>query len=92
MMTERRHTLYEKRINPILATAYLGKHGINDNLEKHYHNTDFSYGERGYSKLHDHKAREHALYNHAPTGDQSGPRPQLIKVGGGYPRRRRLYY
>ena len=84
-----RETLH--RINPLLSTAYLDQHGINDDFEKHYHNTDFSYGARGFSKERDHKAREHALYNHGPRGDQSGPRPQLIKVGGGYPRRRSYY-
>ena len=85
-----RETLH--RISPILSTAYLGQHGINDDFEKHYHNTDFQYGVRGYSKDRDHKAREHALYNIAPSGDQSGARPQLIMVGGGYPRRRQKYF
>jgi len=84
-----RETLH--RINPLLSTAYLDAHGISDAFEKHYHNTDFAYGQRGYSTGRDSKSRQHALYGHKPSGDQSGPRPQLIMVGGGYPRRSQYY-
>lgn len=73
-----RETLH--RINPLLSIAYLDSHGINDSKEAHYHNTDFSYGANGYSSSRDHKRQQHALFGHRPSGDQSGKRPQLIRV------------
>ena len=85
-----RETLH--RINPLLSTAYLDAHGINDDAERHYHNTDFQYGHHGYSRARDHKAKQHAQFGIRPrTGVQRGPRPELIMVGGGYPRRQKYY-
>ena len=77
-----RETLH--RINPLLSAAYMGEGGIHDDFEKHHHNTDFQYGQVGYSKSRDSKAYQHRLFNHTPSGDQSGPRPKLIMVGRGY--------
>ena len=85
-----RETLH--RISPLLSTAYLDSHGINNDFEDHYRNVDFQYGKQGYSRERDHKARQHALFGHNPSGDQSGERPELIMVGGGYPNKYRRYY
>ena len=79
-----RETLH--RINPILSAAYVGGRdagGIHDEFERHHRNTNFQYGRRGYSKSRDSKSYQHQLYNHQPSGDQSGPRPKLIMVGRG---------
>ena len=79
-----RETLH--RISPILSAAYGGEGGIHEDFERHHTNTDFQYGQNGYSKSSDSKAYQHRLYNHQPSGDQSGERPRLIMVGRGYDR------
>ena len=85
-----RETLH--KISPILSAAYLDGHGINNDYDRHLENSDFLYGARGYSRDRDHRAREHALYGHAPSADQSGPRSKLIMVGSGYGQRKPRFF
>lgn len=50
------------KINPVLATAYLGG-AVSDYHDRLQSNTDILYGHKGYERSRDTRARSHDLYN-----------------------------
>jgi hypothetical protein len=68
-----------RKINPILATAYIGTPAITDDLERHQTFTDFEYGDRGYAPSRDHRLAQHRRFGAVPTGKRgSRNHPRVI--------------